>query len=267
MWLICLQTAARGTAIVILVSRDAIVLGVDGKGVDTVSGDPFGVTTEQKLAVLRNRFIVSTIGVSRIRRNGVLAYDFTSWVKSIAITNAKSVLELARLIARNCWPIFHDEWRLARPTTPFNLSRDPSLPVVGYYVAGEEIDGPKVYFIGTYADWSAHKLKYPKIKQIYPPTTHIQRRNIYAIFHGKTGGGMDQLTMEKSPIRNLYLRLYDKEIGALVYDEPLGVESLTELGRIMLTIEVTVSPSDFAFPLNVCSTTPEHGPTCHNYQR
>jgi hypothetical protein len=261
----------KGTALIVLVSGNALVFGADGKGVDTRTNNmsPIGTRTEEKIVILQDRLMVSEIGLGRIevpsRTKVKVLYDFTSWVKSLPIRNDASIFDVARLISEKCWPIFHDEWALLHPVRPLNLSNDPSLPLVGYYVGGSEFLGPKVYFVGIYPDWKKRILRRPTIKQVYPSTEKLARRNTFATFNGEKGGGMDQLTTDKSAVQRQYLRLYDREVGGLIYDEPLDVTSLADLGRVMLSLEIQTTPTKFSFPTTLCSSVPNQRPTCQTY--
>jgi hypothetical protein len=76
---------------------------------------------------------------------------------------------------------------------------------------------------------------------------------------------MDELRIHNSAIQRQYLKLYDKEVGALVYDEHLDVTSLADLGKIMLSLEIQTTPTSFSFPILLCSLAPNQRPSCQSY--
>jgi hypothetical protein len=257
----------EGTALVVLVSGRTIVFGADGKGVDVLPDNlkVFGTQTENKVVILQERLIISTEGIGRIvSKDRGMVYEFNTWAKSLPIRKTDSISDVANLISSKCWPIFHSEWARRHPTHPLNLSNDPDLPLVGYYVGGIHGVEPKVYFVAIVPDWKNHILNQPTIKQIYPLVENSPWKNIFAIFNGKNGGGMDQLITDNSTVQRQYLKLYDKEVGALIYDEPLDGVSLVNLGVIMLRLEIKITPDSFSFPLTLCSIINQR-PSCQSY--
>jgi hypothetical protein len=150
---------SKATTLVVLVSGSTIVFGADSKGIDTWANNIHlvGTSTVEKVLILQDRLMISEMGLARIERpyhgETKIVYDFPSWVRSLHIPNNASVSDVAQLIAEKCWPVFHDEWVRVHPSHPLNLSNDPSLPLVGYYIGGNEFLGPKVYFVGLYPDW------------------------------------------------------------------------------------------------------------------
>jgi len=268
---------ASGTAFVVLVSGNVIVFGADGKSIDARADDmnPIGTRVEQKVLILNDRILVSSLGVGRIARVGGgektrIIYEFDSWIKSLPVKNTSSVQDVAEIIAKECTPIFRDEWAFLSSEGPVpiqNLSGDPSLPWVGYYIGGNEILGPEVYFVAIYVDWTSEQLNSPTITQIYPPSKGVTKyHNIFIRRNSANGGGTDQLFTTNSQTQRKYLKLYDKEVGAAIYDEPLDVEGLTKLARIMLTLEIETTPKRFDFPITVCSAVPNQRPTCNTYE-
>ncbi len=213
--------------------------------------------------------MISNMGVGRIEipdhGKSKVVYDFNSWIKSLPIKSNASILDVAQLISEKCWPIFHDEWIRIHPTRPLNLSNDPALPVVGYYIGGNEFLGPQVYFVGIYPDWKNKVLNRPIIRRMHPPIDTTERHNLFATFNGEKGGGMDELTVHNSAIERRYLKSYDKEIGALIYDERLDGTSLANLGKIMLSLEIQTTPTRFSFPVLICSLTANQRASCQSY--
>jgi len=268
--LLCSQSGLA-TTLVVLVSGNAIVFGADGKDVDAWVQDSqlaiVGTGTFDKIAIIQNRILVSTTGIGRISGR----YDFNSWIKSLPIANNTSVENAAAIIKKKCGPIFKREWdwQVRHSRTPVtNLSGDKSLPWVSYRVGGNELAGPRVYLVEIYIDWANKRLKNPTIKTIYPPAKGVTTmKNIFVQYSSVNGGGMDQLFTKGSDIQRQYLKLYDREVGAAIYDEPLDVEGLRKLARILLTLEIETCPKSFSFPIKVCSTIPRQGPSCKTYEQ
>jgi hypothetical protein len=157
--LLCSQSGFA-TTLVVLVSGNAIVFGADGKGVHTRVQNsnvvPVATNAFEKIAILQNRILVSTAGIGRISG----AYDFNTWITSLPIAENASIEDVAAIIRKMCKPIFEREWNyeLRRGNTPItNLSGDKSLPVVSYYVAGNEFTGPRVYLVEIYVNWSKNQ--------------------------------------------------------------------------------------------------------------
>jgi hypothetical protein len=92
-----------------------------------------------------------------------------------------------------------------------------------------------------------------------------ERHNLFSTFVGEKGGGMGQLTTDKSAIQRQYLMSYGKEVGALIYDRRLDTAGLTDLGRIMLGLEIHTTPARFSFPIKLCSIATNQRPTCQGY--
>jgi hypothetical protein len=266
-----------GTALVVLVSGRSVVLGADGKGVHARTDDMkrAATTIEQKVAILRNRFLISTSGTARIDKpidatHTKTMYDFVPWAQSLPVKDKSSVYDVAKVVEQECSTVFRAEWKFlvgtGKPIPILNLSGDPSQPWVQYYVAGVEFLGPQVYWVALNIDYAKRRLNNPTITQIYPPLKNVTTlKNIFVRSNGKKGGGMDQLQTGNTPIQKRYLKLYDKEVGAAVYDEPLDVEGLAKLAKIMLTVEIETTPKEFSFPILVCSITPNRSPTCDTY--
>jgi len=268
--LFCCQSVF-GTTLVVLVSGNAVVFGADGKDVDTkVQGShfsPAGTGIIDKIAIIENRVLVSSMGVGRV--SGI--YDFSTWMKSLPIGNTTSVENAAAIIKKKAGILFKREWnwQVAHGRIPMtNLAGDRSVPWVSYYVGGNELSGPRVYIVEIPIDWVKNRLKNPTITSIYPPPKGItQYKNILVRRNGAKGGGMDQLFTKDSAVQRKYVKLYDREIGAAVYDEPLDVEGLMSLARILLTLEIETSPTRFSFPIKVCSITPGQEPGCKTYEQ
>jgi hypothetical protein len=266
-----------GTTLVVLVSGHAVVLGADGKGEGVRSADmkPVTTTVEEKVSILQNRFIVSTSGAARILRplgpnDSKLIYDFVPWVKSIHVNDNASVYEVAEVIERKSAAVFLAEWkfltRRGQCIPVMNLSDDPRRPWVQYYVAGNEFLDPKVYLVSLTVDYGKQRLNAPTITRIYPPLKNVTRfKNISVTFNAEEGGGIDQLLTPGSMVQKRYLKLYDKEVGAAAYDEPLDIEGLKKLTRIMLTLEIEMAPDRFSFPILICSSVLNQGPTCNSF--
>jgi hypothetical protein len=260
---------AFATTLVTLVSGNAIVFGADGKGVDAGVYDSHiasvGSRTFEKIAVLQNRIIVSTSGIGRIL--GI--YDFNAWIESLPIAENTSVENAATVIKKKCAPIFTREWdfELRHGGAPaLNLSGDKSLPIVSYYVGGNEFSGPMVYSVEIYVDWANNRLKAPSIKLLFPPAKGATKiKNTFIWPRGAKNGGMAQLMTAGSDIQRRYLKLYDREVGALIYDELLNVDALGNLAKILLTLEITTKPKLFSFPIKVCSVIPGQRPSCNVY--
>lgn len=275
--LICRNTF--GTTLVVLVSGQAIVLGADGRGEEARSDNRAIVrtTVEEKVSILRNQYIVSTSGSARIvraigRNNTRLIYDFTPWLRSLRIKDKATVSEVAEVIERKSNAIFLAEWkfltRKGQRVPIMNLSGNPLLPWVQYYVAGNEPLGPKVYSVAITVDYAKQRLNTPTITRIYPPLKNASRsKNTVVTYNAKEGGGIDQLMTEGSVVQKLYLKRYDKEVGAVLYDEPLDVEGLKKLGRILLTLEISTTPDRFSFPIVICSSSINQEPTCSTFDQ
>jgi hypothetical protein len=147
------------------------------------------------------------------------------------------------------------------------LSGDKNLPWVAYYVGGDEFLGPKVYAVEIYADWVNNRLRHPPPKLIYPEAVSTQK-NTFTQWNSKDGGGIDQLLLMKdSPIQRKYLRLYNREVGAALYNESLAVDGTIKLARVMLGVEIDAHPESYSFPIKVCSSTPNQVPTCKTYEQ
>jgi hypothetical protein len=263
--------ASFATVLVVLVSGNAIVFGADSENIVTEIHEshysPIGTGTVEKIAIIQNRLLVSTNGIGSI--SGI--YDFNTWIKSLPIANNTSVENAATIIKKKAGPLFKKEWdwQVSHGRTPFtNLSGEKSLPWVSYYVGGNEFAGPVVYLVELYVDWTKNRLKAPIITLIYPPPKGVtQYKNILARHNGVKGGGIDQLNTDGSNIQRKYLKLYNREVGAAIYDEPLDVGGLAKLARILLTVEIEVSPKRFSFPIKICSAIPGQGPSCNTYEK
>src|ERR1017187_7462683 len=98
------------TTLVVLVSGNSIVFGADGKGVETWVKHshlaPIRSESFDKIMIINNRIVVSTIGAGRIE--GV--YDFNAWIRSLPITNTTSVERAAIIIKDKCGPVFTSWW-------------------------------------------------------------------------------------------------------------------------------------------------------------
>jgi len=266
--LLCAQSGFA-TTLVVLVSGNAIVFGADGKSVDTWVKDttvtPVATGVFEKLTILQNQILISTTGIARIAGK----YDFNSFVKALPVPKNASVEDVASIISKRSEPIF--QRALAHLWTNenapvMNLSGNKSLPIVTYFVGGVEFTGPKVYRVAIYVDSAKKQLKHPTVGLIYPPSKTVTKyKNIFIEVTGKTGGGIDKLYEPNSATQKKYLKLYNREVGAMVYDEPLDVDGLIALARILLTVGIETSPERYSFPISVCSSTADHQPTCKTY--
>ena len=258
--LLLLPCHLSATTLVVIVTPRAIVMGADGKGVsgtiDSVHRDGAHISTEDKIVLLQDKIIVGTTGIARIRTpEGYVKYSFTEWINRINKFPDKktpTVTQLARKVKFSCFKIFNDEYagQLRSGTLqPLNLSNNPGLPLVTYYVAGYEEGKPKVFKILIEIDWLNKVLKRPVMNEIYPDLG--TRKNLWFHWHGQPQKDIDDLLTASSQTQKTYLMRYPKEIGALIYDEPLRCDEVVKLAKITLSLEISASPDEFSFPVNV----------------
>jgi hypothetical protein len=219
---------------------------------------------------LDNRFVISSAGLGSTG-----SYVFADLVKSLPVTRRSNVRDVAQMLSNKCWPILFKVWPTIYPALPSTLLNDHSLPVVMYFIGGNEFPSPEVYAVRVFIDWNTHRLKRPTVTKEYPNSPELTKQlmakgpmyaaNIVVIHQGLKGGGMDQLLTDGSMFQRRYLRLYPKEIGAYVRNETLDADSLTSLGRIMLAGEIEADPRDFGFPVVVCSIPSGKGAKCQPF--
>jgi hypothetical protein len=51
--------------------------------------------------------------------------------------------------------------------------------------------------------------------------------------------------------KKVYLAKYPKEVGALVYDQPLDCAGAVSLARIALSLEISASPDVLGLPIHI----------------
>ena len=258
-----LARQVSATVVVVIVTRSAIVIGADGKG---VSGTPDSILAgtgisgmEDKVVLLNETVLVANVGVSRISLpDGRVLYDFQAWLASLFPKarggDAPTVSQVARRIQNSSFAIFDKAVSSTLKTgkfTSLNLAHDSTLPIITYFIAGYEGKKVKVFEVYIDVDWQKRTLKKPIMKPLYPPPPSEAKMNLQFASNGASGRGISMLRTKDSPIQKAYLAKYPKEIGALVYDQPLDCAGAVSLARIALSVEISASPDIFGFPISV----------------
>lgn len=268
----CSQTGIA-TTLIVIVSGTAVVFGADGKSVDAgIKNSELNILrfgSYDKIAIIQDRIFVSTTGVSRIAG----FYNFNDWLLSLPIKKKTTVEQFAGIIKKKCRPIFNRWWSARRrrgDTSIPNLSGDKSLPIVSYYVGSSDSGRPEVYMVAIYVDWINNKLNRPMITRLFPPVPEpgtTEFKNIFVWRTGAVDGGMAQFFTDGTEVNRKYLALYNKTLGAAIYDEPLDADEMIKLARILLTLEIETNPARFSFPIKICSAVSSQKPTCNSYNK
>src|ERR1039458_88355 len=167
--LLCCCPLCFGTALVVLISGNAIVFGADGLNQTTLGNNstPIPNGTATKVLILDSRFIISSTGVGSTR-----SYVFADLVKSLPVKSSSSVRGVAQMLSAKCWPIFLKLWP-SLSLVPSNLANDHSLPLVTYFVGGYEFRGPELYSVKIFIDWKTHRLRQPAVAKEYPMSPEL----------------------------------------------------------------------------------------------
>jgi hypothetical protein len=209
--LLLFSNQGSATVVVVIVTPRAIVMGADGRGVSGTPNSLLGGTgtpsVEDKIVLLNGSVLVANVGVSRMTTtDGHLLYHFNRWVVTLAKQTgrtAPTVSMIAQRIRESSFKVFDKELSStlkAGTFTSLNLARDPSLPMVTYFIAGYEGHKARIFKVFIEVDWKKRILKKPVIESIYPPPGNVTRKNLLFASNGSSKRGIDSLLTKDSPI-------------------------------------------------------------------
>jgi len=239
------------TSIVVLVTKEAIVVGVDGK--ETISHTqplPSSSGTATKGFLLHGRIAVATAGNGGIRQGSNVRYSFIPFIEEVesrlepttTISDAVDFLK-DHLTQRLTWVDGLLESKAIRPE-----HFDFSDRLFDYSVAGFEAWIPKVFIIELDVNWDELSLKNPRVTQFDP---FKEFENLFPLVLPGKGNGYEELFQPNSSTRQSAIARFPVEIVALLNDQELTVDQTKRLARILLQIEIESDPTTVGFPLTI----------------
>jgi hypothetical protein len=273
-----LTNQAAATVVVVLINDSAIVIGTDSKGVTGNSAaleKGSGISGHQsKIVLLNNSILAAASGIVRFASpSGRVKYDFTRWVTGLTRARHKktpTVSELAIRIRDACLPIFQSEYGgmlAAGILRPLNLSGDPSLPVVTYYVAGYESHKARAFTITITIDWNKRVLGTPTLKPIYPQPPNSKHEHFLFAWQGKSKAGIDELIRDGSPTQGRYVKMYPREMSQLLNDQVMNYGDSVQAVRMALAAEIEGTPSAYSYPIEIYALPAMGGPDHRKYDK
>jgi hypothetical protein len=179
--LIALSLHARATQIVVVVTRDGIVIASDSKQrAASNAGMSVNPKTTNKIVVLNKRTAIATVGMGnmRITSGGKVVFDFDSRsflegikrslppsaslssIQSAVIDQSRSAMEgLSTLVADGS----------------FQEQNAPDGDIVDFIIAGYENGVPVVHKVRIECDWNTRKLSNPIVAPIDSPIAFFGR--------------------------------------------------------------------------------------------
>lgn len=243
------------TSIVILVSRQAIVVGADGKMTGT---DVRADATANKLETIDGRIVLAEHGVESERDgSGNLVYSFPTFAEDVRSSQARpdsSVSEIAEIVRSK----LTEKFKGLDSSLVSHQVRQDQIPwrgsLVTIYVAGYENGQPRVYSIRLDVDWqnSSHAVSGPD------SLFQADKNELQPIYGGEVAGIYDVLTNRSGLIHKRMEHCFPNEMYSLDRGRlDLPRLKLKRLAFRLLELEVWVAHDDVGFPLTTVTIDPK----------
>lgn len=253
MWLLVADAGA--TSIVLITTKQGIVIGADGKVVNTHPNSQFSLSpasTKMKIVIVGGRVAVAQCGVESIGNSTTTPYSFDSVVEYLQsnISPQTGVIDTVELVKRRLSQVF-DGFDVVLKSGA--LKRD-ALPPPGdtfllFYIAGYENGRPMVYSVRLDIDWTTLHMKAP-IESVVAPVPG--RKNISLTWTGGPEHGIIELTRgihtDKTEIAASKIHA---EIAALHNDIDIPLCRSLAMARVLLDLEVSSNPDSVGYPLTI----------------
>ena len=256
---LCFLSKCTATTVIVAVTPTGIVVGCDGKPVNTG-----GSGKAVKVFLLKQRFIVGNIDTETAEATdtGRVLYDFPRWISHIdkKASSRVSVTELSSIIKNDIPSTFNFliEPIKARQITKENAARhglDPDAYIVEYVVAGYEQGSAFVHWITLLPDWDNHTVKNPIDVPLYQEQG--KRADSYIRPLGRHAG-IDAIQIADSDEQRALAKRIPIEFGIMLKQGTFTLKQASNAVRSILAIEIKAEPCYVGFPLTII-TVPKTG--------
>ena len=240
-------TKCYATTAVFMISPQGIVAGTDQltTEISTTGALKSRSSDIPKLELVKQRFIVASIGVERMGRDSFVAYSFSDWIKALGdkLGADASVSEFVRLIKDEAARTFRDRLGVERQMQggTFKKSQAVQCNFVEYIVGGYEAGIPTIVSIYLQLDWYDNRLIGP-IEEVQFPTPGFNP-NVGFYASGVKGALDDFTNIDSYPYKRFLARrpVILKKIAAL--NELTALEA-TDTIRLLISIQAEITPSE-----------------------
>ena len=145
-------------------------------------------------------------------------------------------------------------------------NKDPSVPLVSYYIGKCGTKGCEAVSVQIRVDWKDRVLLKHEITTLFPfSDPHEVRSHLYV---GWSAAQTDAIArvFHDPVVQRRYLQTYPEIHGAL-YDQALDADKMVELARFLLTLEITERPDKYSFPALIYSLPVQSPATRYEYKQ
>jgi hypothetical protein len=240
-----------------MVTGHGIVVGVDGKGIpmDRKTLADLRPTMFKKVMLLRNRFILCTVGYGAIIGDPRIQYNFNTWARTTIedkLNEHSTVEQLAALVAEEAYRVF----------APMNghlpdYVKPDRVVVAEYIVAGYDASVPKLYTVKLTSNHTLNKIVPPKPTLVYPSPGH--EHDDWVV--GQSGEWHVWAHVEpESDNAKKFAGIIPSEFKVLQEsDKPqLTMGQAINVAHVTIDLEIEASPSDVGYPITIVAV-PKYG--------
>jgi hypothetical protein len=182
--LLLVPTQTNATTVVLLVTRNGMIVSSDSKTVSRRSDfSAAGHIEQSKFAIIHNRIVISAIGVSDYR-DAIHHYNFLAWMQDLELRLPAdiSVDDIAEVIERESSAIF-SEFDIGSSLRKGTIKRKfPAWPgeiFSQFVIAGYEKGAPRVYKVQFDIDWDTQSFIGPVKVLLYPDPADADNYQIF----------------------------------------------------------------------------------------
>jgi hypothetical protein len=236
----------HSTTVIIMVTQSGITIGSDsqfnGTGIHTGGTFDLGKAQGSKIAVVKDRIVVASIGFSRGSFMNGVDYDFATWINRIQgdLPDETSIDTLVPTIKAESAHVFSMLSIGTGHGGPQQHNATDMLDTfVEYLIVGYQGGTPTIRVIKYYIDWNLKKLLDPYVISIEPRSQREVGMRLY--FYGVR----EAVTDARNPQSYAYKRtmaICPQAFQDLLTSRPLSLDEAATLVRAFIQIEEEVSP-------------------------
>ena len=247
------------TTAIFIVTKNGIVAGADQLIYSVSFGGvrSAGEGTGSKIALIKDRFIVASLGVQSID-GAPPAYDFTSFIRTIEskITSDVSVPQLMLFIEDESARTFN-AIGIEKAMRAGTIKRSDSIrcEFVEYVIAGYDSGVPMIFEVTYELDWYGYHLVGPIVKAIHPQQGHDAEFGFHVF---GTVCSVADFAKPESYANKRALAYTPIAFKKLLARQPLSMVEGTDLVRVFISTQAEVNPS-LVGPTATVITLPTNG--------
>jgi hypothetical protein len=208
---------------------------------------------------LQNRFVIGHAGIKKIditdartKKPVVIPYSYSRLITELRreVSPMFTIARVAELMRDKLVQEFRgfDALPQSGSFQPEYLEPPTHRVITEFNLAGYDGSNAHIYSVGGEMDWQASAHRVPPVEALYPE--RIPRKYLSVFVSGHSDAILS-LYNRASPGARQFASKYPTEYSALGNERDLDIPGMVILARALLAVQITQSPVDVGYPLQV----------------